>query len=138
MILALAVSPFGAQRNLDDLKAEADKASGGKQARLCMEVADELVNVADQQFTNGNNPQAQATIQEVLKYAGKARDAAVNGHTSLKETEIHLRQTQRHLEALKRTLAVEDRPPLDQVEKRIEQLRQDLLDVMFGAKKRGG
>jgi hypothetical protein len=122
MVLALSVSSFAAQRNLDDLKAEAD----------------ELVNVADQQFTNGNSPQAHATIQEVLKYAGKARDAAVNGHTSLKETEIHLRQTQRHLEALKRTLAVEDRPPLDQVEKRIEQLRQDLLDVMFGAKKRGG
>ena len=80
--------------------------------------------------------QAQATIQEVVNYCLKARDASLKSHGKMKETEILLRETQRRVEAVKRTLAAEDRPPLDQVEKKIEQYRQDLLDEMFGSKKK--
>lgn len=75
-------------------------------------------------------------MQDILKYAEKARDAAVSSHDNLKQTEIHLRQTQRNLEDMKRTLSVEDRPPIDAVEKKIEQFRQDLLDAMFPPKKK--
>ena len=60
----------------------------------------------------------------------------MHSHGKMKETEIILRETQRRVEAVKRTLAAEDRPPLDQVEKKIEQYRQDLLDEMFGSKKK--
>lgn len=126
-----------AQRNIEGLKEEADKAEGGHQARLCSELAQTLVGVADQQFTNGNSEQGQATVQDILKYTRKARDAAVKSHDKLKETEIRLRETQRRLDSLKRTLALEDRPSLDNVEKQIEQFRQDLLDAMFGSKKKG-
>ena len=127
---------LASQKNLEDLKVEADHAQGGHQAKLASEVADYLVGVADQQFTAGSNQDAQATVQDILKYAQMARDAAVKSHNHLKETEIKLRETQRRLEALKRTLSVEDRPPLDAVEKKIDQLRQDLLDAMFPPGKR--
>jgi polyhydroxyalkanoate synthesis regulator phasin len=133
----LAALPLAAQRNLDGLKEEADKAEGGHQAKLCSELAQTLVGIADQQFTNGNPDQGQAIVQDILKYAQKARDAAIKSHDSLKQTEIRLRETQRRLDSLKRTLSVDDRPPLDNVEKKIEQFRQDLLDAMFGAKKKG-
>ncbi|HEY6249588.1 MAG TPA: hypothetical protein VI685_06480 [Candidatus Angelobacter sp.] len=128
---------LAAQRSIDGLKEEADKAEGGHQARLCSELAQTLVGVADQQFTDGNPDQGQATVQDILKYAQKARDAAIKSHDNLKQTEIRLRETQRRLNSLKRTLALEDRPPLDNVEKKIEQFRQDLLDTMFGSKKKG-
>ena len=118
------------------MKEEADHAAGGHQARLCSELAQYLVGVADQQFTQGNSEQGQATVQDILKYAQKARDAAIKSHDKLKETEIRLRETQRHLEGVKRTLALEDRPPLDNVEKKIEQFRQDLLNAMFAPKKK--
>ena len=137
VLLVLGTMPLAAQqRNIDGLKEEADKAAGGHQARLCSELAQYLVGIANQEFTDGNVVQGQATVQDILKYAQKARDAAVKSRDKMKETEIRLRATQRQLEGVKRTLAVEDRPPLDAVEKKIEQFRQDLLDAMFGPKKK--
>lgn len=136
IIVLLTLSTLlAAQRSLDGLKDEADKASGGHQAKLCSDLAETLVGIADQQFTDGNPDQGQATIQDVLKYAQKARDAAVKSHDQLKQTEIRLRETQRRLDSLKRSLSVEDRPSLDNVEKEIERFRQDLLDAMFPPKK---
>lgn len=136
-VFLLALTALASQRSLESLKDEADHAQGGHQAKLSSELADYLVGAADQQFTQGNNEQAQATIQDVLKYAQLARDAAVKSHDSLKQTEIKLRETLRRLESLKRTLALEDRPPVDAVQKKIEQFRQDLLDAMFPPKKKG-
>jgi hypothetical protein len=127
-----------AQKNIDQMKAEADRAEGGHQAKLCAELAQQLVPIADQQFTEGNVVEAQKTVQEILNYATKARDASVKSHGKMKETEIILRTTQRKLEALKRTLAVDDRPPLDAVEKKLEQYRQDILDEMFAPPKKKG
>lgn len=135
-ILALLPISYGWQKNIDSLKQEVDRAQGGHQAKLASELAENLVGVADQQFTEGSNQQAQGTVQDVLKYAQIARDAAVKSRDNLKQTEIRLRTTQRRLEALKRTLTVEDRPPLDAVEKKIEDFRQDLLDAMFSPKKK--
>lgn len=136
LFLLITLSALADQKNIDAMKAEADKASGGHQAKLCSEVAERLVGVADQQFSDGNSEQGQATLQDVLKYASKARDAAVQSHDNLKQTEIHLRETQRRLEALKRSLSIDDRPSVDAVEKQIEQFRQDLLDTMFPPKKK--
>ena len=136
VLLMLAVSALAVQRNIEQMKAAAERASGGGQARQYAELAKYLVDVADQQFTQAIIEQAQATIQEVLDYCLKARDASLKSHGKMKETEIIMRETQRRVEAVKRTLAAEDRPPLDQVEKKIEQYRQDLLDEMFGSKKK--
>jgi len=136
VLLALWVLPLAAQRNIDGLKEEADHAQGGHQAKLCAELAQHLVGVADHQFTQGDSDQGQATVRDILKYAQKARDAAIGSHDQMKQTEIRLRATQRQVESLKRTLALEDRPPLDDVEKKIEQFRQDLLDAMFAPKKK--
>lgn len=136
LLLLAAIGLLAAEKSIDAKKAEADKASGGHQAKLCSELAEQLVSVADQQFNDGNSQQGQATVQDVLKYASKARDAAIQSHDSLKQTEIHLRETQRRLESLKRSLSVDDRPAVDAVEKQIEQFRQDLLDAMFPPKKK--
>jgi polyhydroxyalkanoate synthesis regulator phasin len=134
--LIIALCARAADKSIEAMKAEADKASGGHQAKLCSELAEHLVKVADQQFNQGNDDQGRATVQDILKYASKARDAAIQSHDSMKQTEIHLREAQRRLEWLKRTLSVDDRPPLDAVEKKIEQFRQDLLDAMFPPKKK--
>jgi hypothetical protein len=60
----------------------------------------------------------------------------VNSRKKLKEVEIHLREAQRHLENMRRTLAAVDRPPVQDVEKKLADYRQDLLNVMFAPKKR--
>ena len=138
ILLTLAVAAAGAQRSIDQMKAEADKAEGGHQARLCAEVARQLVPIADQQFTEAHVEQAQTTVQEILKYASKARDASINSHGKMKETEIILRETQRKLQELRRTLSVDDRPALEEVEKKLEQFRQDILNEMFAPPRKKG
>ncbi|HXB19791.1 MAG TPA: hypothetical protein VNV88_00345 [Candidatus Solibacter sp.] len=138
ILFAFAVAAVAAQRSIDQMKAEADKAEGGHQAKLCAEVARQLVPIADQQFTEGHNEQAQVTVQEVLKYGSKARDASISSHGKMKETEILLRETQRKLQEVRRTLSVDDRPPLEAVEKKLEQFRQDILNEMFAPPRKKG
>jgi hypothetical protein len=133
LLISLCAS---AQNELDKLKADAEKAQGGQQAKIYAQLAERLVGLADQQFTAGNSVQGHATVQDILQYASKAHDVALRTHDDRKQVEILLRQTQRHLEDVKRTLAAEDRPALEEVEKKLAQLRQDLLDSMFAPKKK--
>ena len=136
ILFTFAIAAVAAQRSIDQMKVEADKAEGGRQAKLCAELARQLVPVADQQFTETHVEQAQNTVQEILKYASKARDASINSHGKMKETEIILRETQRKLQELRRTLSVDDRQPLEEVGKKLEQFRQDILNEMFAPPKK--
>src|SRR5215471_5024970 len=110
--LLLLASAFAAPKDLVQLKAEAEKAKGGHQARLYAELADRLVDVADAAFNQGDSAKGLATVQELMQYATKAHDGALASQDNRKEVEIYLRQTQRHLESVKQTLAADDRPPL--------------------------
>lgn len=136
VVLTLAAALHGKdQKSLDQLRAEAQKASGGHQALLYAELAERLVDQADQQFTQGESVKAQATIQEILSVATRARDSGVHSRRKLKETEIHLRLTQRRLEDVRRTLSADDRPEVEAVEKKLSDFRQDLLNAMFSPRK---
>lgn len=135
-LILLGAGAPASQKDVNTLRVEAEKATGGQQAKLYAELADRLVDVVDQQFTQNNSVQGQATVQEVLQYASKAHDIALGSRDHRKEVEILLRQTQRHLENVKRTLAAEDRPALDEVEKKLAEFRQELLDSMFAPKKK--
>src|SRR5258708_23266261 len=71
--LLTTVAP-ASEKSVEALKADAEKATGGHQARLYAELAQQLVETANQQFTDGQVDAAQSTVQEVLKYAALARD----------------------------------------------------------------
>ena len=49
----------------------------------------------------------------------------------MKDTEKSLRECHRRLDNLKRTLAAEDRPRVEAVEKQLEKLTEDVLESMF-------
>ncbi len=136
VILLLAVSNCAAQRTIENMKAEADAAQGGRQATLYAQLAEVLVSVASQQFNKDDDQGGQATVQDILKYATQARDVSLRTRDKMKETEITLRSTQRKLGSLKRTLGVDDRPPVEKVEKQLEQFRQEILDAMFAPPKK--
>jgi hypothetical protein len=120
--------------DIENLKAGIEKAPRGHQGKMYAELAERLVNMANQQFSDGKSSEAQATVQEVLQCSIKAHDLALSMQNNRKEVEISLRKTQRHLEDVKHTLAAEDRPALDAVEKKLADLRQELLDAMFAPK----
>jgi hypothetical protein len=136
LLLLTALGFAKDQKSLDQLKAEAEKASGGHQGQLYAELAQRTVDVADQQFTQGDSVQGHETVKQVLEYATKAHDLALESRKKLKEIEIYLRETQRHLANVRRTLAADDRPSVEAVEKKLADFRQDLLDAMFAPKKK--
>lgn len=134
ILLLLALAALADDKTLDQLKAEAERADSN-QAKICAEVAERLVSVADKQFTDGESVKGHATVQEILQYATRARDLAIQTRKKMKETEIHLRRCRYALENMRRTLAAEDRPPVEAVEKKLEQFGEDVLEAMFAPKK---
>ena len=124
------------EQEIEKLKAEIAKAHNGHRARLNSELANKLVDVADQHFSAGESVKGHATIQEAFDHATEAHDEALHTRKKMKEVEIGLRETQRHMEIVRRTLAAEDRTPLEQMEKKLADYRQDLLNAMFSPKKK--
>lgn len=135
LILLLALPAVGEDKTLDQLKAEAERADNG-QAKLCAEVAERLAILADKQFTDGESVKGQATVQEVLQYAKRARDLAIKNRKKMKETEIHLRRCRHAMAGMRRTLAADDRPPVEAVEKQLEQFGEEVLEAMFAPPKK--
>ena len=136
MLLLLALAAPAEDKTVEQLKAEAEHAEAGQQGRLYAEIADKLVAVADKQFTDGESVKGHATVQEILDYATKSHDLAIQTRKKMKETEKSLRQCRRRLENMRRTLAAEDRPSVEEVEKRLEQFTEEILESMFAPPKK--
>lgn len=131
LILSLSLTSSGEQKTVAQLKTEAEHAAPDQQGRLYAELADSLVPVADKQFTDGESVKGHATVQEILQDATKARDLAIQTRKKMKEIEKALRQCRRRLENMRRTLAAEDRPNVEAVEKQLEKLTEEVLESMF-------
>ena len=131
IVLLLTLAARAEQKTIDQLKAEAEHAEPGLQGRLYAEIAARLVTVADKQFTDSESIKGHATVQEILQYASKAHDLALQTRRKMKEVEKDLRLCRHNLENMRRTLAAEDRPEVEAVEKQVEQFTQDVLEAMF-------
>lgn len=136
IVLLLALAAAAAEKTLEQLKAEAEHSDSGQQGRLYAEIADRLVAVADKQFTDAESVKGHATVQEILQYATKAHDLAIQTRKKMKETEKSLRQCKRRLENMRRTLAAEDRPKVEAVEKQVDKLTEEVLESMFAPSKK--
>ena len=135
LLLCFTLAALADDKNLDQLKAEAARPSAD-QAKQCAEVAERLVPVADKLFTDGESVKGHATVQEILQYGKRARELAIDSRKKMKDTEIHLRRCRRALENMRRTLAAEDRPAVEAVEKQLEQFGEDILEAMFSPPKK--
>ena len=134
--LLLTLAAYAADKTVDQLKTEAEHADASQQGKLYAEIAVKLVAVADQQFTDSQSVKGHETVQEILQYATKAHDLAIETRKKMKETEKDLRQCHRNLENMKRTLAAEDRPRIEEVEKQVEKLTEEVLEAMFASPKK--
>lgn len=121
-----------AGETLEELKLKAASASGGEQALLCARVAQEEVELADHHFIDGNVDEGHAAVREAVAYAHKASDAARGSKKKLKQTEMSIGKTARRLGDIGRTLALDDRPAVEQAVKELEHIQDQLLDAMFG------
>ncbi len=131
MVMLTGIMAHSAE-TAQQLKARADAAHGGEQAKLCLEYARLQLEDSNTLFTDGQVDKAQAEIREVVQYARKAADAASTSGKQLKESEIKLRKLGERMHDIAESLAFEDRPPVRQAVDQIEQIRSDLMVKMWG------
>ena len=117
-------------RNLDGLKERIANSGPNEQAYYCSEMVRGLIEVADQQFADGNYDGAQASIQEIVKYADMARAASPKSH-KLKQAQITFREAARRLEDIGKSLAIVDRPPVQKAVAHLHDVESELLKRLF-------
>ena len=110
---------------------ERANSAGDHKAELFAKVARREVEIANDEFVKGDVQQAYAAVKAVSEYSDKALQAAHQYRKKLKETELTLRATSRRLNDVEQTLAFEDRPLVRQVVEHVEDIRTDLLHLMF-------
>jgi hypothetical protein len=120
-----------AEEKLAQLKAHAEKMHEQDRGRIYSDIARELTEIASQQFAEGHPELAQASVKESVSYAEKATNSAKMHNKKIKDTEISLRECARRLEEIRRSVLVEEQPPLKEAITQIDMLRKQLLDHMF-------
>ena len=132
LLLALA-SSYGAAKDetVDELKARVPGARLEDRPELCIRIAQHQLRNADKLYTEGQVDQARAAVDDIVTYSEKARDAALQTKKHLKNVEIDVRKIADKLRDVKRTLAFDDQPPVEQAIRRLEDIRTTLLKEMF-------
>ena len=118
------------EESLDKLIARAE-AGGDKQSELYVDVAQRYANLANDHFSNGEWGKARDDIKSVLSYAEKARAVVGRSEGRIKQTEIKMHKLQRRLEEVARATDIDDRPTVTAAAEHVEELRSELLDLLF-------
>ena len=137
LFLALA-SAYGAAKDdsVDELKSRFESARPEDRPDLGIEIARHQLRNADRLYTEGKADQARAAVDDIVAYSEKAREAALQTKKRLKNVEIEARKMAEKLRDIKRTLAFEDQPPVEQAIRRLEDIRTVLLNEMFSKDKK--
>ncbi len=142
VLLLLGSSFFGSRlgfakdETVDELKARFANAHAEDRPELGIRIAQHQLRNADKLYNEGNVEKAHEAVNDILTYTEKARDAAVQTKKRLKNVEIDARKMADKLRDIKRTLAVEDQPPVDEAIRRLEDVRTELLKEMFAKDKK--
>lgn len=136
LICAALLTRLPAQQAAPSLQAQAEAAEGKKRAQLFMELAVQRVDEASRLFAEGKTEEAHAAVKQAVADAEQAGEAARKSRKRLKQTEISVRQLARRLTDLGAGLPFEDRETLKASVQKLEEIRRQLLEEMFGKKKK--
>ena len=120
--------------SLEELMARADRASGGRQADLCLEVSGRALTLTIDSYKQEKVGDAQASLGELVAYADKARAAAMHSGKKVKHTEIKLREMAGRLRDLKGDVGADEQSGVQAAIDKLEAFRTELLKSMFGSK----
>ena len=133
IVLLLAGMALAATRPCLELKARADAAHGGEQAKLCLEYARRQLEDANALFTNGDVDKAQSRSREVVEYAPQRRPTLPRLGQHLKANRNQAAQAGRSA-----CMTLANRWPSKTARRcgrrcdEIEQIRSDLMVRMWG------
>ena len=131
VLFSVALLADKKEESVESLKARAATAHPKDQVELCTKIAERQLDALDKAYNGGTVQEAQLALADVVTYGVKA--AEVSGETGkrMKNTEIAMRKMSGRLEAIRRTLDVDDRPPVADAIQRLETARTELLNRMF-------
>ena len=117
--------------SIESLKARAGQAQPKDQVELFTRISERQLDALDKAFNGGTVREAQAALADVVTYGVKA--AQISGATGkrMKQTEIAMRKISARLEAIRKTLDVDDRPMLAEAVQKLDAARSELLNRMF-------
>lgn len=137
VLLSITAAMFAwKETDVEQLKGRVPSARVEELPSLCTQIAKKQADSADNFYKEGKVDEARAAVDDVVSYSDKARDAAIRSGKKVKDTEIALRKMAERLRNIKRTLAFEDQAPVQSAIDRLEQMRTDLFERMFGKKKK--
>lgn len=132
LALASAGGAFAAKdETADELKLRFESARPEDRPELAIHIAQQQLRNADKFYSEGSVERALAAVDDIVTYSGKARDAATQTRKRLKNVEIDVRKIADKLRDIKRTLAFDDQPPVEQAIRSLEDIRTTLLKEMF-------
>src|SRR5579872_1348110 len=134
--LAVQVNESLHKHTVGELRAKIERTKERDRGELYAELAHALVEEVNTEYSANDFAKANTTLKEVLDLAQKATDLALANEKHIKRVEIELRETARRLNEIKRSLSIEDQPPVTEVADKIEKMRLALFDTMFGDKKK--
>ena len=138
MLVLTLVAGYGSAKDesVEDLKSRLQNAHPEDRPELAIRIAQLQLRTADKFYSDGKDEQANALIEEIVSYSEKARDASTQTNKHLKNVEIDVRKMAEKLRDIKRTLALEDQPAVEQAIRRLEEVRTSLLKAMFANDKK--
>ena len=131
IVFTLVVCAAAKDETIDELKASFESARPEDRPGLAIRIAQHQLRNADKLYGEGNIEQGRVAVDDIVSYSEKARDAATETKKHLKNIEIDAREMAEKLRDIKRTLAFEDQPPIEQAIRRLEDIRTALLQEMF-------
>ncbi len=117
--------------SVDTLKTEAQRADAKKKIELYTKIAEQQLVTLDQAYSAGENQQARLALADVATYSVNAAQLAAESGKKMKHTEITLRKMSARLDAIRKNLDVDERPPVADAIQKMENARSALLDRMF-------
>jgi hypothetical protein len=136
LVLALGALCGAKDETVDEMKARFESTHLEDRPGLGIRIAFHQLHNADKLYGEGNVEQARAAVEDIVSYSEKASDAATQTKKHLKNVEIDVRKMADKLRDIKRTLAFEDQPPVEQAVRRLEDIRTALLKEMFAKDKK--
>jgi hypothetical protein len=116
---------------VDRLKDKASKMKEEDRGHTYSEICLQLAEAANEEYADGNPDKGVERIKELLDYAQKVVDIAKQKDKKVKQSEINIRKCSRRLDEIRRTVNLEDQPPIEEAVKKLDGLREDLLKVLF-------
>ncbi len=131
LLLAATAALAKKEETLAELKQQAEAAREGKQVELLLKIAEIQLHATDAAYTAGNADQAQQNLRDVVSYASRAAQVAMDTGKKMKQAEISVRKISARLQDIARGLSFDDRAPVNAAVDSLEKSRTDLLARMF-------